>query len=192
MCHLTYSCFVNRVLRRFDRAADLFGNLLRNVRKTQPLLNSVYRFAEARPRLFDLGPDLLGLLRSIIFCRHFQIPVLVGVGRNSTVRKFLNIRVPAGQPRFRGTGRGYVTWSFSHFASSLIDSTVSRGTGSALRSSASAELMSMNATTPTIAATTSADAQSGMKFPRIITTDRKSTRLNSSHLVISYAVFCLK
>ena len=24
------------------------------------------------------------------------------------------------------------------------------------------------------------------------TTDRKSTRLNSSHLVISYAVFCLK
>src|ERR1022692_5104268 len=27
------------------------------------------------------------------------------------------------------------------------------------------------------------------RFPR---TDRKSTRLNSSHLVISYAVFCLK
>src|SRR5256885_9334865 len=26
----------------------------------------------------------------------------------------------------------------------------------------------------------------------IIQTDRKSTRLNSSHLVISYAVFCLK
>src|SRR5205807_8179535 len=26
---------------------------------------------------------------------------------------------------------------------------------------------------------------------RIATTDRKSTRLNSSHLVISYAVFCL-
>src|SRR5256885_15928727 len=26
----------------------------------------------------------------------------------------------------------------------------------------------------------------------IATTDRKSTRLNSSHLVISYAVFCLK
>src|SRR5256885_3208983 len=26
----------------------------------------------------------------------------------------------------------------------------------------------------------------------ITTTDRKSTRLNSSHLVISYAVFCLK
>src|ERR1039457_6375215 len=25
-----------------------------------------------------------------------------------------------------------------------------------------------------------------------VTTDRKSTRLNSSHLVISYAVFCLK
>src|SRR2546426_3554282 len=27
---------------------------------------------------------------------------------------------------------------------------------------------------------------------RVIYTDRKSTRLNSSHLVISYAVFCLK
>src|SRR5256885_8187227 len=26
----------------------------------------------------------------------------------------------------------------------------------------------------------------------VIVTDRKSTRLNSSHLVISYAVFCLK
>src|SRR2546426_6439020 len=26
---------------------------------------------------------------------------------------------------------------------------------------------------------------------RIVETDRKSTRLNSSHLVISYAVFCL-
>src|SRR5688500_20026538 len=30
-------------------------------------------------------------------------------------------------------------------------------------------------------------------FPTIfLTSDRKSTRLNSSHLVISYAVFCLK
>src|SRR5205807_6976989 len=28
--------------------------------------------------------------------------------------------------------------------------------------------------------------------PRITRIDRKSTRLNSSHLVISYAVFCLK
>src|SRR5256885_11887467 len=28
--------------------------------------------------------------------------------------------------------------------------------------------------------------------PTIPTPDRKSTRLNSSHLVISYAVFCLK
>src|SRR5256885_9442941 len=29
-------------------------------------------------------------------------------------------------------------------------------------------------------------------WSRCLTTDRKSTRLNSSHLVISYAVFCLK
>src|SRR2546426_9088906 len=28
--------------------------------------------------------------------------------------------------------------------------------------------------------------------PHMTATDRKSTRLNSSHLVISYAVFCLK
>src|SRR5256885_9424789 len=28
--------------------------------------------------------------------------------------------------------------------------------------------------------------------PGVVTADRKSTRLNSSHLVISYAVFCLK
>src|SRR5437899_5320374 len=31
-----------------------------------------------------------------------------------------------------------------------------------------------------------------MRPPRGATTDRKSTRLNSSHLGISYAVFCLK
>src|SRR5256885_3818465 len=33
----------------------------------------------------------------------------------------------------------------------------------------------------------------GVTAPEFVgTTDRKSTRLNSSHLVISYAVFCLK
>src|SRR5256885_12306771 len=32
----------------------------------------------------------------------------------------------------------------------------------------------------------------GHSVPSIILSDRKSTRLNSSHLVISYAVFCLK
>src|SRR2546426_9160406 len=32
----------------------------------------------------------------------------------------------------------------------------------------------------------------GRKRPRPQRQDRKSTRLNSSHLVISYAVFCLK
>src|SRR5256885_10953581 len=31
-----------------------------------------------------------------------------------------------------------------------------------------------------------------LRLPRRTTGDRKSTRLNSSHLVISYAVFCLK
>src|SRR2546422_8590438 len=32
----------------------------------------------------------------------------------------------------------------------------------------------------------------GMNHPRHIRSDRKSTRLNSSHGYISYAVFCLK
>src|SRR2546426_12772837 len=35
-----------------------------------------------------------------------------------------------------------------------------------------------------------ATAADGEPLPRAV--DRKSTRLNSSHLVISYAVFCLK
>src|SRR5256885_16874523 len=35
-------------------------------------------------------------------------------------------------------------------------------------------------------------ACSGFVYALSIATDRKSTRLNSSHLVISYAVFCLK
>src|SRR5690554_2493691 len=34
--------------------------------------------------------------------------------------------------------------------------------------------------------------QPGMIIPVEITVDRKSTRLNSSHVRISYAVFCLK
>src|SRR5256885_5252400 len=40
-----------------------------------------------------------------------------------------------------------------------------------------------------------ADMKDADPFPfvkRAFETDRKSTRLNSSHLVISYAVFCLK
>src|SRR5256885_13168216 len=36
------------------------------------------------------------------------------------------------------------------------------------------------------------DAASLFTPPGLVLTDRKSTRLNSSHLVISYAVFCLK
>src|SRR2546426_2525694 len=35
-------------------------------------------------------------------------------------------------------------------------------------------------------------APAGAKGRPRVSTDRKSTRLNSSHLVISYAVFCLK
>src|SRR5256885_12727962 len=36
------------------------------------------------------------------------------------------------------------------------------------------------------------DAQQLQIIERFLARDRKSTRLNSSHLVISYAVFCLK
>src|SRR5256885_13115782 len=35
-------------------------------------------------------------------------------------------------------------------------------------------------------------AKTRARFRVFVSTDRKSTRLNSSHLVISYAVFCLK
>src|SRR3712207_6856444 len=34
--------------------------------------------------------------------------------------------------------------------------------------------------------------QDGSRAPATVTADRKSTRLNSSHANISYAVFCLK
>src|SRR5256885_3324054 len=37
-----------------------------------------------------------------------------------------------------------------------------------------------------------AEANAALARWRVVHTDRKSTRLNSSHLVISYAVFCLK
>src|SRR2546426_3727696 len=36
------------------------------------------------------------------------------------------------------------------------------------------------------------EREAGEQSPMTFTADRKSTRLNSSHLVISYAVFCLK
>src|SRR5256885_16840717 len=39
---------------------------------------------------------------------------------------------------------------------------------------------------------TGGDAFHRFGFDRLAVKDRKSTRLNSSHLVISYAVFCLK
>src|SRR5256885_5759496 len=35
-------------------------------------------------------------------------------------------------------------------------------------------------------------SEKSLYLPSAFTEDRKSTRLNSSHLVISYAVFCLK
>ena len=40
--------------------------------------------------------------------------------------------------------------------------------------------------------TAASDAAQSQSLKKITVRDRKSTRLNSSHLVISYAVFCLK
>src|SRR5258708_30252676 len=40
--------------------------------------------------------------------------------------------------------------------------------------------------------TTSVNMKSPTQLADLIKTDRKSTRLNSSHQIISYAVFCLK
>src|SRR2546426_5308391 len=48
---------------------------------------------------------------------------------------------------------------------------------------------SVNPTTPV---TTNGGGIAAVTSWTLGTTDRKSTRLNSSHLVISYAVFCLK
>src|SRR3989454_3599976 len=54
--------------------------------------------------------------------------------------------------------------------------------------------LSVNPTFPSLSVHryVSAAAGSGRSSPRQAARDRKSTRLNSSHLVISYAVFCLK
>src|SRR2546426_8552266 len=45
---------------------------------------------------------------------------------------------------------------------------------------------------PAVGELEAADAALGGAGERAASADRKSTRLNSSHLVISYAVFCLK
>src|SRR2546426_12323408 len=48
------------------------------------------------------------------------------------------------------------------------------------------------AVSQTLHMTLAAYAATGFAVAGIMCRDRKSTRLNSSHLVISYAVFCLK
>src|SRR3712207_7254030 len=51
----------------------------------------------------------------------------------------------------------------------------------------------LNAHPPVAPAAIAVDRESGSYGPGLrITADRKSTRLNSSHANISYAVFCLK
>src|SRR3712207_7023671 len=55
---------------------------------------------------------------------------------------------------------------------------------------------SLPGTAGVIAMWTAADrdryGRDGLRYPSDLTEDRKSTRLNSSHANISYAVFCLK
>src|SRR5690625_6847700 len=47
-------------------------------------------------------------------------------------------------------------------------------------------------TSPTAMTVAGDDGESEVTFDNLIIADRKSTRLNSSHVAISYAVFCLK
>src|SRR5205814_10151177 len=80
---------------------------------------------------------------------------------------------------FRSSGSATRTWKAglpsAHLASQL--SRRSNGSPSTIRSSR--QLCT--------------DGKRGrITTPRLSSTDRKSTRLNSSHLGISYAVFCLK
>src|SRR5256885_8522578 len=63
---------------------------------------------------------------------------------------------------------------------------------SAVRASTSAGCTAVAHGSQVTDAELTAMAQHGTYFEPNIGLDRKSTRLNSSHLVISYAVFCLK
>src|SRR5256885_11127668 len=51
---------------------------------------------------------------------------------------------------------------------------------------------SKNCTGPRHVSSAHVTSRNSPRVYRAMTRDRKSTRLNSSHLVISYAVFCLK
>src|SRR2546426_5438497 len=67
----------------------------------------------------------------------------------------------------------------------------------ALGSSTLLPRWSIGVTTMKMMSSTSTTSTSGVmlmseRTPLLVASDRKSTRLNSSHLVISYAVFCLK
>src|SRR2546426_9396255 len=50
----------------------------------------------------------------------------------------------------------------------------------------------VHSTSRTISISTGMFTGSPVEIEMVLEVDRKSTRLNSSHLVISYAVFCLK
>src|SRR5690349_23843420 len=58
-----------------------------------------------------------------------------------------------------------------------------------LRGNGSAHMVDVTTKTPTVRVAT---AECCVVCSEPIMTDRKSTRLNSSHVEISYAVFCLK
>src|SRR5690349_23468596 len=90
--------------------------------------------------------------------------------------------VVSSHPYFLQTTTTTVIYTLS-LHDALPISGASAATGSSSSSSTSAD---------GCAATASASAANGCPASAPASTDRKSTRLNSSHVEISYAVFCLK
>src|SRR2546426_6992419 len=94
---------------------------------------------------------------------------------------------PASQGHDSGAGAGSHGATASAMRPAPADTaTVSR------RLSALALTSAFHPACSSAAPSTASVTGSEISTPRQPITDRKSTRLNSSHLVISYAVFCLK
>src|SRR5256885_11736285 len=77
-------------------------------------------------------------------------------------------------------------------AASHLPSRVGRGRDPHLHATAAGELRKLVAGAGALVAARPRAAARPYAGDRTSLQDRKSTRLNSSHLVISYAVFCLK